>query len=92
MFQKKMKLWKKENIFLFSKLNDICKGNNSLKNKITLVEKEKEIALEENNSLKRKIVSKEKENSSKKKKVVDSHTCHALHATIDKNEIQVFQK
>ena len=68
---------------MFSKLNDICEGNNSLKNRITLVEKEKEIVLEENNSLKRKFsFSKEKENISKKKKIVDSHSCHALHATI----------
>ena len=48
------------------------------------MEKEKEIVLEENNFLKRKIVSKEKENISKKKKIVDSHSCHALHATINK--------
>jgi len=41
--------------------------------------------------LKREIVSKEKENISKKKMVVDSHSCHALHATIDKNEIQVLK-
>ena len=60
--------------------------------------KEKEIALKENNSLKRKIVSKEKENISKKKKIVDSHSCHAnndpyhvFHATIDKNEIYVLK-
>ena len=33
----------KENIFLFSKLNDLCEGNNSLKNKINLVKKEKEL-------------------------------------------------
>ena len=59
-----------------------------MKNKINLVEKEKEIALDENNSLKIKIISKEKENISKKKKIVDSHICHVLHATIDKNEIQ----
>ena len=56
---------KKDNIFLSSKLNDLCEGNTSLKNKIILVEKEKE-------------------NISKKKKVIDSHTCYALHATIDK--------
>ena len=78
---------KKDNISLTSKLNDLCEGNNSLKNKIILVEKEKEIALKENNSLKRKIVSKEK-NISKKKKSVDSHSHHAFHATIDKNEIK----
>ena len=67
---------------------NLCEGSTSLKNKIILVEKEKEIALDENNSLKRKIVSKEKENISKKKKSVDSHSHHAFHATIDKNEIQ----
>ena len=57
------------------------------------MEKEKKIILEENNSLKRKFVSKEKENISKKKKTVDSHNdpCHALHATIDKNDIQVLK-
>jgi len=82
---------KNENISLSSKLNDICEGNKSLKNKITLVEKEKEIALNENNSLKRKIVLKEKENMSKKKEIVDSHSCDALHATIDKNEIRVLK-
>ena len=49
------------------------------------MEKEKEIALNENNSLKRKFVSKEKENVPKKKKIVD----HSFHATtIDKNEIK----
>ena len=75
---------KNENIFLLSKLNDLCKGNTSLKNKIILVEKEKEIALNENTSLKRKIVLKEKENVPKKKKIVD----HVFHATTtDKNEI-----
>ena len=52
------------------------------------MKKEKEIVLEENNSLKRKFVLKEKENISQKKRIVDSHSCHALHATIDKNEIQ----
>ena len=85
---KENKVLKKENISLSSKLNDICEGNNFLKNKIILVKKEKEIVLEENNSLKRKIISKEKENISKRKKTVDPHSCHALHATIDKNEIQ----
>ena len=79
---------KKENIFLSLKLNDLCEGNNSLKNKIYLVEKEKEIILEENNSLKRKFVSNEKENISKSNKTVDSHSYHAFHATIDKNEIK----
>ena len=66
--------------------------------KINLVEKEKEIALEENNFLKRKIISKEKENISKKKKIVDSHSCHAnnnschaFYAIIDKNEIHVLK-
>ena len=44
------------NVFLFSKLNDICEGNNSLKNKIIMVEKEKEIVLKENDFLKRKII------------------------------------
>ena len=53
-------IFEKGEISLASKLNDICEGNNSLKNKITLVEKEKEIILEENNSLKRKIVLKGK--------------------------------
>ena len=62
-----------------------------MKNKITLVEKEKEIALDENNSLKRKVISKEKENVSKKKKNNDSHSHHAFHATINKNEIQVLK-
>ena len=71
---KKNEFLKKENIFLASKLNDICEGNKFLKNKITLVEKEKEIALDENNSLKRKIILKEKENISKKKRIVDSHS------------------
>jgi len=82
---------KKENISLASELNDIYEGNKSLKNKITLVEKEKEIALDENNSLKRKFVSKEKENVSKKKRIFDSHSYHDLHATINKNEIQVLK-
>ena len=56
------------------------------------MEKEKEIALNENNSLKRKIVSKEKENVSKKNKIVDSHSHHAFHAIIDKNEIHTLKK
>ena len=56
-----------------------------MKNKIVLVEKQKEIALQENTSLKRKIISKEKENVSKRNKIVD----HAFHATtIDKNEVK----
>ena len=59
-----------------------------MKNKVNLVEKEKEIALKENNSLKRKIVSKEKENISKKKRSVDSHSHHAFHATINQNKIK----
>ena len=76
---------KNENIFLISKLNDLCEGNTFLKDKIILVEKEKEIALHENTTLKRKIVLKEKENVPKKKKIVD----HAfLATTIDKNEIK----
>ena len=41
--------------------------------------------------MKRKFVSKEKENISKKKRIIDSHSCHALHATINKNEIQVLK-
>ena len=56
MFQKKMNFWKRRIFSLSSKLNDICEGNKSLKNKITLVEKEKDIILDENNSSKRKIV------------------------------------
>jgi len=78
---------KKDNISLTSKLNDLCEENTFLKNKIILVEKEKEITLNENNSLKRKIILKEKENVSKKNMIVDSHSHHAFHATIDKNEI-----
>ena len=76
-----MKIFSNENIFLLSKLNDLCEGNTSLKNKIVLVKKQKEVALNENNSLKRKVISKEKENVSKKKKDNDSHSHHALHAT-----------
>ena len=53
------------------------------------MKKQKEIALQENNSLKRKVVLKEKETISKKKKGVDSH--YAFHATINKNEIKVLK-
>ena len=84
---KKNEILKNENIFLLSKLNDLCEGNNALKNKIVLVEKQKEVALHENTSLKRKVISKEKENVSKKKKNNDSQSHHALHATINQNEI-----
>ena len=62
----------------------------SLKDQIVLVEKQKEIAFQENTSLKRKIFEKEKENVSKKKKnSFISH--HALHATIDNSEINVLK-
>ena len=64
-------------------MDDLCEGNNTLKNKIILVKKQKEVALNENNSLKRKIVEKEKVNVSKKNKFVD-HTFHA----ITKNEVK----
>ena len=60
-----------------------------MKNKIILVEKQKEVAFNENNSLKRKIVEKEKENFSKKTKKNDSISHHALHATT--NEIKVLK-
>ena len=89
MHSKENDMLKRDNISLTFKLNDLCKGNTSLKNKIILVKKEKEIILKENNSLKRKFVSKEKENVSKKKKNIDSHSDHAFHATtFDKNEIK----
>ena len=55
-----------------------------------MVEKDKEIALDENNSLKRKIISKEKENISKKKKIVDSHT-HVSSSKIN-NDIYIMKK
>ena len=45
------------------------------------MEKQKEVALNENTSLKRKIIEKEKENISKKNKKNDSQSHHALHAT-----------
>ena len=64
-----------------SKLNDLCEGNTCLKNKIVLVEKQKDVALQENNPLKRKIDEKEKIKVFKKKKNNDSHSLHALHAT-----------
>ena len=51
---------KNENVSLLSKLNDLCEGNNTLKNKIDLVEKQKEVVFQENKSLKRKICEKEK--------------------------------
>ena len=38
--------------------------------------------------MKRKVISKEKENVSKKQKDNDSHSHHALHAIIDKNEVK----
>ena len=38
-FSKENESLKNENIFLLSKLNDLCEGNTSLKNKIVLVEK-----------------------------------------------------
>ena len=59
-----------------------------LKNKIVLVEKQKEVAFQENTSLKRKICEKEKESFSKKKKKIVSQSHHALHATIDNSEIK----
>ena len=61
---------KQDNIFLTSKLNDLCEGNTSLKNTIILVEKKKEIALNENNSLERKVVSKEKKLFLKRKRIM----------------------
>ena len=86
--EKENKDLKNENVSLMSKLNDLCEGNTTLKNKIISVEKQKEVALHENTSLKRKIVEKEKENVSKKNKKNDSHSHHALHATINQNEIK----
>ena len=44
--------------------------------------------MHENTSLKRKMVEKEKVNVSKKNKKNDSHSHHALHATINQNEIK----
>ena len=87
-FSKENDMLKKDNISLTFKLNDLCEGNTSLKDKTVLVKKQKKIALQENNSLKRKVISKEKENVSKKKKNNDSHFHRALHATIDQNEIK----
>ena len=69
-----------------SKLNDLCEGNTCLKNKIVLVEKQKEVTLQENTSLKRKIIEKEKESVSKKNKKNDSISHHALHATTNEME------
>ena len=92
MLRKKNKDLKNENVSLLSKLNDLCEGNTNLKNKIILVKKQKEVAFNENNSLKRKIVEKEKENVSKNNKKNDSHSHHALHATINQNEIKFLKK
>ena len=46
MFQENEVL-KKENISLSSKLNDICEGNNSLKNQVDLISQEKDFVLKE---------------------------------------------
>ena len=73
---------------MISKLNNLCEGNTILKDKIDLVEKQKEIVLQENNSLKRKFVEKEKEFVSKRNKK-DSLSHHALHATT--NEINILK-
>ena len=43
--EKDNKMLRNENASLISKLNDLCEGNNTLKNKIVLVEKQKEVAL-----------------------------------------------
>ena len=70
-----------------SKLNDLCEGNMSLKNKIVLVEKQKEVIFQENSCLKRKFCEKEKESFSKKKK--NDFISHlSLHATIEDSEIE----
>ena len=82
---------KNENVSLLSKLNDLCEGNTFLKNKIILLEKQKEITLHENTSLKRKFFDNEKENVSKKNKKIVSQSHHALHATIDNSEINVLK-
>ena len=72
-----------------SKLNDLCEGNTTLKDKIILVEKQKEIVLQENTSLKKKIFEKEKEKEKvSKKKKNDSISHLSLHATIDDSEIE----
>ena len=64
-----------------SKLNDLCEGNTILKDKINMVEKQKEVVFQENKSLKRKICEKEKDFVSQKKKKNDSLSNHAFHAT-----------
>ena len=84
--EKKNKDLKNENVSLLSKLNDLCEGNTSLKTKIDLVEKQKEVIFQENKSLKRKICEKEKDFVSQKKRKNDSLSHHALHATT--NEIK----
>ena len=53
--------------------------------------------MDENNSLKRKIILKEKENISKKKNIVDSHSCHVSYvnnvaSSFYKNEIHALKK
>ena len=44
--------------------------------------------------MKRKFILKEKENISKRKKIVDSHSCHVnnVASSFDKNEIHVLKK
>ena len=74
-----------------SKLNDLCEGNMSLKNQIVLVEKQKEVAFNENTSLKKKIFEKEKENVSQKNKKNNSISHLSLHATIDDSEIKLLK-
>ena len=66
--EKENKVLKNENVSLFSKLNDLCEGNTILKDKIDLVEKQKEIVFQENKSLKRKFVEKEKDMFFKRKR------------------------
>ena len=41
--EKENKVLKNENISLMSKLNDLCEGNTSLKNKIDLVENKRKL-------------------------------------------------
>ena len=57
------------------------------------MEKQKEVAFNENNSLKRKIFEKEKEKEkvSKKNKKNDSISHLSLHATIDDSEINLLK-
>ena len=51
---------KKENISLSSKLNDLCEGNNSLKNKISLEKKTKRDCFERKQLFEKKICFKRK--------------------------------